>query len=200
MFSKWQRLPDNVQIALITAIGLFIIVSLLALGHYSLSVPITLLTIFTIFFHKILAKERLMHQGHVRVMRVLLEQNKTTSQLIDYSREAFIILDRCGLILETSLKVCQLLGLSESCLTGHHVSTTIGIPLKHLSSFEENKGELKYTSQQGQELHLEFHIRPLMDTLKPSGFMLILTDITEEKQRFEAYLQAAKFTVVGQVA
>ncbi|MDR3540124.1 MAG: ATP-binding protein [Desulfosporosinus sp.] len=145
-------------------------------------------------------QERLLHQSHIKAMRVLLRQNPPLIQTVDYTREAVIILDKTGIIIESNPQSTYLLSLSESYLIGKSISNVLGIlPNFQRTEVPEN-GEFIWETQNKVIKHLKFRTRPLLDYNIPSGTLLTLYDISEAKKRSEAYVQIAKFSIVGQVS
>ena len=144
-------------------------------------------------------QERLLHQCHIKAMRVLLRQNPPLIQTVDYTCEAVILLDNTGSIIESNPQSTLLLSLSESFLIGQPISDVLGI----LHNFQPTKtpenGEFIWETQKDIK-HLRFRTRPLLDYDIPSGTLLTIYDISEEKKSSEAYLQAAKLSIIGQVS
>jgi len=145
-------------------------------------------------------EERLLHQHHIKALRVLLRQNPPLRQTVDYTREAVIILDNTGSIIESNPQSTFLLSLSESALIGKPISNVLGIlPNFQRAEVPEN-GEFIWETQNQVIKHLKFRTRPLLDYDIPSGTLLTLYDISEAKKRSEAYVQIAKFSIIGQVS
>lgn len=172
------------------------------------SVPLLLVLVLLLLFllrmmffydkHKI--QQRLLHQPHIKAMRVMLRQNLPLIQTVDYSHEAVIILDNTGSIIESNPQSSLLLALSESFLVGKPISDVLGIlPNFQPSEIPEN-GEFTWETQKKVIKHLKFRTRTLLDYDIPSGTLLTLFDISEAKKRSEAYVQVAKLSIVGQVS
>ena len=183
-----------------------IVASLVSPDH--LSTPLLLVHILfllvllgVMFFYDIhQMQQRLLHQRHIKAMRVLLRQNPPLVQTIDYTREAIIILDNEGSIIDSNPQSALLLSLSESFLIGKSISNVLGIlPNFKPTEIPEN-GEFIWETQNKAIKHLKFRTRPLLDFDIPSGTLLMLYDISEAKKRSEAYVQFAKFSIIGQVS
>lgn len=145
-------------------------------------------------------QERLLHQRHIKAMRVLLRQKPPLIQTVDYTREAVILLDNTGSIIESNPQSTLLLSLSESYLMGQPIYDVLGIlPNFQRTEIPEN-GEFTWETQNKVIKHLKFRTRPLLDYDIPSGTLLTLYDISEAKKRSEAYVQIAKFSIIGQVS
>lgn len=152
------------------------------------------------FFYNALDKESRLHQRHVRAMRILLQQPAAPVKTIDYSKEAALVLDEKSNILEVSPQAIKLLVLAESELHGRKIQEIFpALPEEH-NSLGDCKGEFSWSKTNGSAHTFEYILRPLYDRAGPSGKLLILFDITEERRKAEAYLQAAKFSVIGQVS
>jgi PAS domain S-box-containing protein len=185
----------------------FFVPGYLALLYFSISTKnLTFISMISalgilglIFYHK-LSREKLIHQSYIRAMRVLLQQNPPLSQTVDYSRDALIVLDAQYRIINVSPIATQILGTPELELLGNSIETFLQIPNLKSPSRDHHKGEVTLRKTDGGIIHLEYCLRPLLDKGSPSGLLLIFSDISAEKKRFEAYLQATKFSVVGQVA
>jgi len=145
-------------------------------------------------------QDRLVHQHHINAMRVLLRQNPPLVQTIDYTSEAIIILDNMGSIIESNPQSTLLLSLTESFLIGKPISDVLGIlPNFKPTEIPEN-GEFIWETQNKGIKHLKFRTRPLLEYDIPAGTLLTLYDISEAKKLSEAYVQFAKFSVLGQVS
>lgn len=169
-------------------------------NYFALIAVIIILGLWSTVSYHTLRKERLLHQGHIRAMRVMLQQDPPLSQTVDYSRDSLIVLDSQYNILDISPYASQILGTHQTSLLGNPIDNYLQIPNIKSPSRENHKGELPWKKATGEIIHLQYCIRPLLDQGSPSGLLIILYDISEEKRRYEAYLQAAKFSVVGQVA
>lgn len=184
-----------------------LIIALLVSANY-LSAPLVLVhVVFLIFllgmmffYDKHQLQQRLLHQRHIKAMRVLLRQDPPLIQTIDYTREAIIILDNLGSIIDSNPQSAQLLSLPESFLIGKSISEVLGIlPNFKPTEIPEN-GEFMWETQNKTIKHLNFQTRPLLDYDIPSGTLLTLNDISEAKKSSEAYVQFAKFSIIGQVS
>ena len=144
-------------------------------------------------------KERLLHQCHIKAMRVLLRQDPPLIQTVDYTREAVILLDNTGSVIESNPQATLLLSLSESFLIGQPISEILGILHSSQPAHTPEEGEFIWKTQKDIK-HLRFRTRPLLDYDIPSGTLLTIRDISEEKKSSEAYLQAAKLSIIGQVS
>jgi len=145
-------------------------------------------------------QDRLLHQHHIQAMNVLLRQNPPLIQTVDYTREAIIILDNKGSIIDSNPQSTLLLSLSESFLIGKPISNVLGIlPDFQPTEIPEN-GEFKWETQNKVFKYLKFRTRPLLVSDIPAGTLVTLYDISEAKKRSEAYVQIAKFSIIGQVS
>jgi len=144
-------------------------------------------------------QERLRHQSHIKAMRVLLRQNPPLIQTVDYTREAVILLDNSGSVIESNPQSSLLLSLSESFLIGKPISEVLGILHDFLPANTPENGEFIWKTQKDLK-HLRYRTQPLLDDAIPSGMLLTICDISEEKKSSEAYLQAAKLSIIGQVS
>ena len=149
------------------------------------------------FYDNNRTQERLLHQHHLKAMRVLLRQDPPIIQTVDYSRQAIILLDNTGYIIEANHQSSLLLSLPETSLIGEPLSDVLGIQHDFLTT--EN-GEFTLRTQEEGQKHLRFETRTLLDSHIPSGTLVMLFDISEEKRRSEAYLQAAKLSTISQVS
>ncbi|MCO5386841.1 MAG: PAS domain-containing sensor histidine kinase [Desulfosporosinus sp.] len=164
-----------------------------------LLVHITFLLVIMVLFDRKEKQERILHQRHLKTMRALLRQNPPLVQTVDYTREAVILLDDTGTILELNSQSSYLLSLPESYLVGKPIYDVLGIlPNSHPSNVPEN-GDFTWT-QKGIIKQLKFRTRPLLDHNNPSGILVTLFDISEAKKRLESELQVEKFSIVSQVS
>lgn len=168
--------------------------------HFSAILPSTLLVIFSYFFYRVHNNMNLLQQGQVRTMRALLQQEPPLSQTVDYSREPLLVLNRKHQIMDVSPQVRKLLSIPESSLLGQSIFSILPLPKAELDVWRNSKGEITYQGKNEGPLHFSYCIRPLIDQGQRTGRLIILSDISEEKKREETYLQAAKFSVIGQVA
>lgn len=200
MLILWKHISRKISLQLIIlseAVTLFL---LLYFRHYTMSIVIAFLGGWVIFSYFKLNQERMLHQGHIRAMRILLQQNPPLSQTVDYSRDAIIVLDSQNQILDVSPQVPKIFGIDETVMIGKVINNYLQIPPINSIDSDNPKGEISLKTDHGQVIHLEYRIRPLLDQGSHSGHLLFLSDISEEKRRYEAYLQASKFSVIGQVA
>ncbi|SHH90583.1 Signal transduction histidine kinase, nitrogen specific [Desulfosporosinus lacus DSM 15449] len=164
-----------------------------------LLVHITFLLVIMVLFDRKEKQERILHQRHLKTMRALLRQNPPLVQTVDYTREAVILLDDTGTILELNSQSSFLLSLPESYLVGKPIYDVLGIlPNPHPSNVPEN-GDFTWT-QKGIVKQLKFRTRPLLDHNNPSGILVTLFDISEAKKRLESELQVEKLSIVSQVS
>ena len=167
----------------------------------SLSI-IHLLFLFVIIFlfNRKETQERTRHQHHINTMRALLWQNPPLVQTVDYSHEAIILLDKKGEIIDSNPRSSHLLCLSKSSLIGYPISKVLGI----FCDFQEHKlpgvGEFTWKTPEQEIKHLRFQTRDLLNYNMPSGTLLTLFDISEEKKRSEAYVQVSKFAIINEVS
>ncbi|MDP4126368.1 MAG: ATP-binding protein [Bacillota bacterium] len=153
-----------------------------------------------IYFYNITRKqERLLHRLHVQEMHVLLRKNPPLIQTIDYTCVAVIILDNKGIIIESNPQSSQLLSLPESSLIGQPISTVLDILHNFQPMNSSESGEFTFSNHKKLQKHLRYVTRPLLNDHIPAGTLVMLFDISEEKNRSEAYLQDAKLSVIGQV-
>lgn len=186
---------------LITLLGLILHLTLSTSSHDFVVIGvITFLGTSSVLAYYSLYTERQVNQGHIRAMRVLLQQNPPLSQTVDYSREALIVLDATYHVADMSPQVSKLLEVTESTLMGKPIVKFFQIPNLKSSSNNALRGDLTWEKLNGELVYLDYCIRPLLDQGSRSGRLLILTDVSEEKRHYEAYLRAAKFSAVGQVA
>lgn len=194
----------STQILLSTFIALLALILHLNFSTSSQGVLIvsvvTFLGSWSVLSYYTLRKERQVHQGHIRAMRVLLQQNPPSSQTVDYSRDALLVIDTHNKVIDVSPHVSEILGIPESSLLGKPLKNHLQIPNLNSSSGDTLKGDLTWRNPDGKVIYLDYCIRSLLDHGSRSGRLLILTDISKDKRRDEAYLQAAKFSAVGQVA
>lgn len=154
----------------------------------------------TIYLYRNTRKhEKKLRQLHLQTMQVLLRKNPPLIQTIDYTCEAVIIVNNDGLIVDSNPQMSLLLSLPESSLRGQSISALLGILHNFQPTPKNESGEFTFTNQEGTK-HLRFMTRPLLNGPIQSGTLVILIDISEEKIRSDAYLQAAKLSVIGQVS
>ncbi len=202
MFSLRGKLSCQISLSILIALlGLILHLRLNTSIHsFVIMAVITFLGTLSILAYYSLYNERQVHQGHIRAMRVLLQQNPPLSQTVDYSREALLVLDAKYRVIDMSPQVSKLLEIPESTLFGKPILKFLQIPNLNSSSNYALKGNLTWEKPSGELIYLDYCIRSLLDRGSHSGRLLILTDVSEEKRHYEAYLQAAKFSAVGQVA
>lgn len=195
------KVPTQILLStFITLLALILHLNLRTSSHDNVIVAVTtFLGSWSLLSYYTLRKERQVHQGHIRAMRVLLQQNPPLNQTVDYSRDALLVIDTHLKVIDVSPHVCEILGMPESSLLGKPLQDYFQIPNLSSSSGTLN-GELTWKKTDGKMIYLDYRIRSLLDHGSRSGRLLILTDISNEKRRDEAYLQAAKFSAVGQVA
>lgn len=193
--------PPVLLSTVITLLSLILHLNFSTFSHDSLIITVaTFLGTWSLLTYYTLNKERQVHQGHIRAMRVLLQQSPPLSQTVDYSRDALLVIDTNYKVIDVSPHVSKILGMPESTLLGKNLQNFLNIPNLKAPSGETLKGELTWEKPDGVMIHLDYCIRSLLDHGSHSGHILILTDISKEKRRNNAYLQAAKFSAVGQVA
>jgi nitrogen-specific signal transduction histidine kinase len=206
----WQSVLLFSSLVLITIIGLITIMLIVASLVYPNhpSVPLLLVHVLFLlfllgmmFFHdKHQIQQRLLHQRHIKAMPVMLSQNLPLIQTVDYSREAVIILDNTGAIIYSNPQSSLLLSLSESFLIDQPISNVLGILPNYDPINSPENGEFIWETQKKIVKYLRFRTQPLLDDDIPSGRLLTLFDISEEKKRSEANLQVAKFSVINEVS
>lgn len=140
------------------------------------------------------------HSRELRTLRILMNQKSSLYKTVDFSSEAILILDLRGRIIEANNATYKLLQIEKPFGKGVLAAELFNLTPQTFSQPENYVGEFSWLIQPAETLAIKFRIRPLVDRGLPSGFLLILSDISEEKKRFETYLQAAKFSVIGQVS
>lgn len=136
----------------------------------------------------------------IQTMRVLLQQEPPLSQTVDFSREAVLILDKNGQIMEMNDNVLKLLGVNSSSWRCQSANDLLGLSCIDFLNCTPQRGDFVWNSSYGIPKDIHYSMRPLVDEGVIRGTLLILSDISEEKRKNEAYLQAAKFSVIGQIA
>jgi signal transduction histidine kinase len=166
----------------------------------SLLVQVLCLIVMMLLYVRKETQEHLLHQHHINAMRVLLRQNPPLVQTVDYSREAIIVLDNTGSIIDSNPQSTLLLSLSESFLMGKPIYDVLGILPNFQPTAIPESGEFIWETQSKAIKHLKFRTRPLLNYDISSGTLLTLFDISEAKKRSEAYVQGAKFSIISQVS
>lgn len=166
---------------------------LLLLAH------ILFLFLMLVLFTRMEKQKLLLHQHHLKTMRVLLRQSPPLIQTADYTHEAVIIIDDMGTILDLNTQSSLLLSLPESSLIGKPIFDILGILPNIPSTGIPENGDFSWT-QKGLTKHLKFRTRPLLDHNIPSGTLVTLFDISESKKRLETEIQAEKLSIVSQVS
>jgi len=192
--------------AWILSATLLIVASLLYHDHpfvplhlaYILFLLFVLGTIYSHGKHQI--QQRLLHQRHIKAMRVMLRQNLPLTQTVDYSREAVIILDNTGAIIDSNPQSSLLLSLSETFLIGQPIFNVLGILSNYDPANSPQNGEFIWELQKNNVKHLSFRTQPLLGDGIPTGILLILCDISEEKRRSETDVQVAKLSIINEVS
>lgn len=198
----------SIFLSLMLIAGTVIMIGLLFFPPYFSTSLLLIHLLFVIFllkmiysYHKTLKEERLLHQLHLKAMRVLLRENPPLIQTIDYTCEAIIIVNKKGLIIESSPQASLLLALPKSSIIGQSISALLGILHNFQPTNTSEGGEFTYINPQKETKYLRFVTRPLLNAPPiPSETLIILFDISEEKKRSDAYLQAAKLSIIGQVS
>jgi len=189
--------------AWILSTTLLIFASLVYLDHpfipfIFVHVPLLLFVLITMFLsYKYQIQQRQLHQRHLKAIRVMLRQNIPLIQTVDYSREAVILLDKTGVIIDSNPQSCLLLSLSESFLIGQPIFNVLGILANSDSINSPENGEFIWGTQ---KKIIKFRTQPLLDHGIPSGTLLALFDISEAINRMEAKVQIAKFSVINKVS
>lgn len=207
MLSVLEDIFKNIKFQLIVIIlCLVFIVRGHIIGVFSIVPGIVLLMTSYLLF-RTLYQERLIYQGHARTLRVLLEHDSLLMQAVDHSQDSVIVLDRNHKIMYISPIAKRLLNISESSFLGKSVFTLLALPKEGLDLWGRYTGELSNVyigqtnnSKKHEGIHLRYIIRPLIDHGERTGRIITLFDITQEKKRDEAYIQAAKYSVIRQVA
>ena len=144
--------------------------------------------------------KRLLHQRHIKAMRVMLRKNLPLLQTVDYSRDAVIILDKTGTIIDSNPQASLLLSLSETRLIGQPIYKVLGILPNYDPINSPENGDFIWITQEKIVKNLKFRTRPLLDVNIPAGLLLTLFDISEAKKRSETNVQVAKFSVINEVS
>lgn len=134
---------------------------------------------------------------NLKTLRILLKS--TGGRAIDLSEDAALVLNLKGVVENASPATYTLLGLPEGSLQGKMASQILGIPplvLPFSSCIKDNF----LWNRKDEAITLQYSARSLFEQDMPCGILLTLTDISEERKRSDAYLQAAKFAVIGQVS
>ncbi|KGP76914.1 kinase [Desulfosporosinus sp. Tol-M] len=161
-------------------------------------VPLLLFLLGTKFIsYKHQIQQRQLHQRHIKAMRVMIRQNLPLIQTVDYSREAVILLDKTGVIIDSNPQSCLLLSLSESFLIGQPIFNILGILANFDPSSSPENGEFIWGTQ---KKIIKFRTKPLLNHDIPSGMLLTLFDISEAINRMEANEQVAKFSAINKVS
>lgn len=164
-----------------------------------LLVHVLFLLIIMALFDRKEKQDRILHQRRLKTMRALLRQNPPLIQTVDYTREAVILIDETGTILEINSQSSFLLSLPESYLVGKPIFEVLGIlPNSNPSTIPEN-GDFTWI-QKGVIKQLKFRTRPLLDHNNPTGTLVTLFDISDVKKRLESELQVEKLSIVSQVS
>lgn len=137
------------------------------------------------------------HTKNLRTLQIL--PRSKGNPLIDLSKEAAVLLNLRGIIEDAFPEVYTLLGLPKGSLQGKSAFQVLGIPALTLPLPGRSTGEFLW-NRQNESITLHYDARSLLEQKVPCGILLILSDISEERKRSEAYLQAAKFSVIGQVS
>lgn len=202
-FDLWSRMWGR---AWILSTTLLIVASLVYPNHPS--VPLLLVHLLFLLFllgmvffydqHQL--QQQLLHQRHIKALRVMLRQKLPLIHTVDYSRDAVILLDNTGVIIDSNPQLSLLLSLPESVLIGQPISTVLGDNTNFDPTNLPECGEFIWKNQKKIEKHLRFLIRPIMDDDIPSGMLVTFIDITEEKKRSEVKVQIEKFAAINEVA
>ncbi|WP_425802231.1 nitrogen regulation protein NR(II) [Desulfitobacterium sp. Sab5] len=137
----------------------------------------------------------------------MLEHDLLLMQTVDHSQDSVLVLDRNHKIMYISPIAERLLNIKESAFLGKSVFTILALPKSELDLWGRYTGELpnvcigqQNNSQKNEFIYLRYIIRPLLDHGQKTGRIITLFDITQEKKRDDAYVQAAKYSVIRQVA
>lgn len=167
--------------------------------------PLLVVHLVFLFFMMVLinrreTQERARHQHHINTMQALLWQHPPLFKTVDYSHEAIIVLNNTGEIIDSNPRLNHLLSLSKSSLIGQPISKVLGILYNFQPTSLPEVGEFTWKTPKRDLIHLRFQTRPLLNRDIPSGTLLTLFDISEEKKRSEAYVQVAKFSIINEVS
>lgn len=166
----------------------------LLIGHF------VFLLVMMLLFDRRENQRRVLHQRRLKTMQALLRQNPPLVQTVDYTREAFILLDNTGSIIELNSESTVLLSLPESSLVGKPIFDVLGIlPNFQPWNIPEN-GEFAWNTQKRGTIPIKFRTRPLLDDDIQSGTLITLFDISEAKKRLEASMQVEKLSIINQVS
>lgn len=152
------------------------------------------------FYDQHQLQQRLLHQRHIKAMRVMLQQKLPLIHTVDYSSAALIILDNTGVIVDSSPQLSLLLFLPKSFLIGQPISHILGNTADFDPTNLPEYGEFIWKNQKNLEKHLRFLARPIMDDDIPSGMLMTFKDFTEEKKRSEINIEIKKFAAINEVA
>ncbi|HBV88001.1 MAG TPA: PAS domain-containing sensor histidine kinase [Desulfosporosinus sp.] len=166
----------------------------LLIGHF------IFLLVMMFLFDRRERQKRVLHQRHLKTMQALLRQNPPLIQTVDYTREAVILLDNSGSIIELNSESSFLLSLPESSLIGKPIFDVLGILPNFQPSNIPESGEFAWKTQKGGTILIKFRTRPLLDDDIPSGTLITLFDISEAKRRLEASMQIEKLSIISQVS
>jgi len=169
------------------------------------SVPILLvhiifLLVMMFLFDRRETQKHALHQRHLKTMHALLRQNPPLIQTVDYTREAIMVLDNTGSIIELNSQTVFLLSLPESSLVGKPIFNVLGILPNFQPTNVPRDGEFTWKTQKGITIQIKFRTRPLLDDDIPSGTLLTLFDISDAKERLEASMQVEKLSIINQVS
>lgn len=207
MRSGMGHILKNLKFQLIVmALCLILIIYGHILGVYSL-LPSIVFLIFTYLLFATLYQEKRLYQGHAQTLRVMLEHDTLLTQAVDHSQDSVLVLDRSHKIMYVSPLAERLLNIKESIFLGKSVFTILALPKSELDLWGRYTGELSNVCISHQNnypksefIYLRYIIRPLLDHGQKTGRIVTLFDITQEKKRDEALVQAAKYSVIRQVA
>ncbi len=202
-FNLWSSMWGR---AWILSTALLMVASLVYPNHPS--VPLLLVHIIFLlfllgmvfFYDNQQLQQRLRHQRHITALRLMLRQDLPLFHTVDYSCEAYIILDNTGVIIESNPQSSLLLCLADSCLIGQPIFNVIGILHNYDPSHSPQNGEFIWETKEKIIKHIKFQRRPLLDEDIPSGMLLTLFDISEVKRRSESIVEVAKFTVMNDIS
>lgn len=207
MLSVLEDILKNIKIQLVVIVVCLVFIIRGHIVGVSSIVPGVVLLTFSYLLFRTLYQERLIYQGHARTLRVLLEHDSLLMQAVDHSLDSVLVLDRHHKIMYISPIAEKLLNIPEASFLGKSVFTLLALPKEDLDLWGRFTGELsnvytcqKNNSKKNEGIHLRYIIRPLIDQGERTGRIITLFDITQEKKRDEAYIQAAKYSVIRQVA
>lgn len=153
------------------------------------------------------ANEALQSENATR--RLMEERLREQAELLDKANEAIITADLERRIQFWNRGAERMLGLTSAQMLGHALSEVLarggnaapGQPSEPFASIADWRGELRAQRRDGAALNLEASVTVLRDsTGKPAGWLIICTDVTEQKALEEKFLRAQRLESIGMLA